>query len=202
MGGQDVNKAFSYKLTVFIAALVVLIDQLTKYLTKVYMSLGDSIPVLGNFFRLTYIENPGMAFGIEIGNKVVFTILSIGAAVIVFYYLFKLRHQHLPLQIALSLILGGAIGNLIDRLLYGRVVDFFDVEFFDIHIAPFKILFIEFPGFYMNRWPVFNIADSAVSVGMAIVAYFVFFHKDKDTIFGENENISGKLSPNPDSQER
>ena len=78
---------------------------------------------------------------------------------------------------ALALIMGGAIGNLIDRLFAGRVVDFLDVEFFDISIPAFELLFLSFPGFALTRWPVFNIADSAVTCGMILIAWMILVQK-------------------------
>jgi signal peptidase II len=85
--------------------------------------------------------------------------------------------QHVVLRFAFALILGGAFGNLIDRFLYGRVVDFLDFEFFDISIPPFSFLFIDFGGYHMTRWPVFNIADIAVTVGMIMIILNAIFDR-------------------------
>ncbi len=158
-------------------AVIVLLDQITKYIVKTSMSLYDSIPLLGNFLRFTFIENPGMAFGIQFQSKFWFTFLSVLAAGIVLFYLIRLPHERFIFRFSLALILGGAIGNLIDRLLYGRVVDFIDVEFFDISLPSFNFLFLSFPGYDMTRWPVFNIADSAVTCGMILLTWMVFTQK-------------------------
>jgi signal peptidase II len=160
-----------------IVGLVVILDQLTKYIVKSSMFLYQSENVIGDFFKLTYIENPGMAFGIQFESKVLFTVLSILAAIVVFIYLIRMPHEKLLFRISLALIFGGAIGNLIDRLLYGRVVDFLDVEFFDISIPAFSLLFWDFPGYVMTRWPVFNIADSAVTCGMILLTWLILFQK-------------------------
>ena len=157
---------------------VVTLDQITKFIVKKLMNLRDSVDILGNFFQFTYIENPGMAFGLQMENKILFTILSVGAAIIVFIYLYRMRNEKMMLVIALSFIMGGAIGNLIDRLFYGRVVDFLDFEFFDINIPQFDFLFINFPGFELTRWPIFNIADSCVTIGMAIITWMILFVKE------------------------
>ena len=140
-----------------ISTVVIVFDQITKILTKKHMFLGQSEEVLGDFLRYTYIQNPGMAFGIQIGNKTLFTIFSILASIVVFVYLIRTRGDKVFVKLALALILGGAIGNLIDRVLYGAVVDFIDV------------------GIGQMRWPVFNIADSAVSVGMVILVGIILF---------------------------
>ena len=75
------------------------------------------------------------------------------------------------------MIMGGAIGNLIDRIAVGRVVDFLDVEFFDISLPAFQFLFMNFPGYSLTRWPVFNVADSAVTCGMILIIWYILFQK-------------------------
>jgi len=158
-------------------ALVVILDQISKYIIKSTMYLYESVEFLGNFFKITYIENPGMAFGIQMGNKFWFTFFSIVAAVIVLIYLIRLSNERFLFRFALALIMGGAIGNLVDRLFAGRVIDFLDVEFFDISIPAFNFLFISFPGYALTRWPVFNIADSAVTCGMIMIAWLILSQK-------------------------
>ncbi len=167
-----------------ITVFLVLTDQITKLLVKGVsipflgimwhgMQYGASIPVLGDFLRWTYIENAGMAFGIDLGGKLFFSIFSIVASVAIVIYLYKSRTQTLLLRIPLAMILGGAIGNLIDRmfyswlfdggkLFYGRVVDFIDVDF----------LKVNFLGIQLTRWPVFNIADASVTTGVILLLIF------------------------------
>lgn len=163
---------------------VIVVDQLTKLLVKGFsvpfldlhvkgLPLGTSIPVIGDFARLTYIENPGMAFGIDVGGKLFFSIFSIIASVGILFYLYKVRNERLLFRFSLALILGGAIGNLIDRvfygllfddagLFYGKVVDFIDVDFFNVNVL----------GYHLSRWPVFNVADSSVTVGVLLLLIF------------------------------
>lgn len=160
--------------TFLIVLLVFVVDQATKFLAVVYLQPHGSIALLGDFLRLTYVENPGMAFGIEIDNKILFNILSIMAVLVIFYYLFKLR-SHLLMRISFAVILGGAFGNLFDRFLRGRVVDFLDLEFFDIHFSGGSFLLWNVPQYSMYRWPVFNVADMAVSLGMLIIIFSAFF---------------------------
>jgi signal peptidase II len=166
---------------IILSAAIVVLDQLTKLLVKGIsipalgisvggMSYGESVPVLGDFFRLTYVENPGMAFGINVGGKAFFSIISIVASIAIVIYLYRSRQDRLGFRLALATILGGAVGNLIDRVFYGvlfhngsffqgRVVDFFDVDFFDINIL----------GYQLSRWPVFNIADASVTIGVILL---------------------------------
>ncbi len=169
-----VEKVPHIKLIAAIMFSVLILDQVTKYLARIFLQPVYTVPLLGDFFRLTYVENPGIAFGLRISNKLLFTVLSILAIVVIFYYLFSMK-DHKVLRIAFAFILGGAFGNLIDRFLFGKVVDFLDFEFFDIRIPPFKFLFFDFSGYSMDRWPVFNVADIAVTIGMIIILVNAIF---------------------------
>ncbi len=145
-----------------ISALIVVLDQVTKLAVKERFFLGESIEVLGDVLRLTYIENPGMAFGIRIGGKYFFTVFATLATAVILFYLYRIRHERLLSRFSLALIFGGAIGNLIDRYAYGQVIDFVDVG-----LNPTSW-----------RWPVFNVADSAVTVGMLMLVFFVLFEQE------------------------
>lgn len=170
----------SNKKFLLLSLLLVVVDQLTKIAVKGFslfginyhgMYLGQSIPVLDDFLRITYVENPGMAFGIGFGSgKIFLTLFSLLASAGLTWYLFKLRTPSVWLRLGLALVLAGAAGNLIDRLLYGvlygeaplfygQVVDFIDFEFFDF----------SFFGRTFSRWPVFNIADTCVTCGMILL---------------------------------
>jgi len=166
-----------------VSLFIVLADQLTKLMVKGItvpalgidfpgLHLGTSRPIFGDFLRLTYIENPGMAFGIDMGGKLFFSIFSIAASAGILLYLYRARNENLAFRIALAMILGGAIGNLIDRVFYdvlfndgqlfhGRVVDFIDADFFNINLL----------GFRLSRWPVFNIADASVTCGVILMLF-------------------------------
>jgi signal peptidase II len=157
------------------AAAMVVLDQVTKIIVKNTMELGEKIPLLGEFAILHYIENPGMAFGIRFGGRWFFAIFSFVAMIVLIVYLYRSRFGEKSLVYALTLILGGAVGNLIDRALYGRVVDFMDVDFFDI--PAFEAMGYYFHG--MTRWPVFNVADSCVSIGMVILIYYMWRYGEK-----------------------
>ena len=140
------------------SALVVVFDQATKYLVRHNLDLHATVQVVGDFFRLTYVENSGIVFGIKVGGALpLFTVLSIVATILILYYFFRERANHLGVRISLALILGGAVGNLIDRLVFGRVVDFLDF------------------GVGEYRFFVFNVADSAVTVGVVLFLLLTTF---------------------------
>ncbi|MBI1805308.1 MAG: signal peptidase II [Ignavibacteriae bacterium] len=166
-----------------LSIFIILADQITKLTVKGIsipilgirmpgLPLGTSRPIFGDLLRLTYIENPGMAFGIDLGGKLFFSIFSILASIGILMYLYKARNENLAFRIALALILGGAVGNLIDRVFYGvlfsdaplfhgKVVDFIDADFFNIN----------FFGYHLTRWPVFNIADASVTCGVILMLF-------------------------------
>lgn len=175
-----------------VSFVVILLDQVSKILVKGFtipafnfhydgMYLGQRIPVIGDFFRLTFIENPGMAFGFDPGSEVKLwiSLFSLLASFGLLIYFYLIRNQKLSLRLAIAFILGGAVGNLIDRLLYGvvygyaplfygKVVDFFDFDFLDVTIL----------GRHYERWPIFNVADAAVSIGVLIL--ILFYKKSKE----------------------
>lgn len=145
-----------------ISLAVVVLDQITKLAVRFSFEYGRPHRILDDFLRLTYIENPGMAFGIQIEGQTFFTLFALLATLIICVYLYRARREKFTLRFSLALILGGAIGNLIDRFLYGKVVDFIDVGIGD------------------TRWPIFNIADSAVTVGLLVLIALFIFDRDSE----------------------
>ncbi|HJL78620.1 MAG TPA: signal peptidase II [Candidatus Marinimicrobia bacterium] len=146
----------------FITALIITADQISKSLVKSTMALYDVIPVIPGFFQLTYITNKGMAFGINLPVGIsFFSGISLIITCFLVWILWCERKNNLLMRISLALILGGAIGNLIDRILFGEVVDFFDFMIGDFH------------------WYIFNIADSAVTVGIISMLFYSFLFKPK-----------------------
>lgn len=127
--------------------LVALLDQLTKLLIRQNFQPGQSAPIIKNALHLTYVTNTGSAFGLFGGFNAAFILFSIAVIIFVLHYLKKIKENEKTLLLAFGLLLGGTIGNLIDRLAYGHVIDFID----------FRI------------WPVFNIADSAVTISIALL---------------------------------
>ena len=134
------------------ALLVVALDQLSKFLVRANMSRGQSIPSDG-LVRLTYQTNTGGVFGLFADQTLPLILVGAAGVVVIFFCYRYLASQRRLLSIGLGLILGGAVGNLVDRLCFGCVVDFIDIR----------------------RWPVFNLADSAVVVGVGIIVCFILF---------------------------
>ena len=153
----------------FLFGLAVVLDQITKQIIRHSMGIGDSFNVIGQVVKITYVENPGIAFGIRVGNGTLFTVLSILASLGVLIYLFTHWDEGMGIKGSLALILGGACGNLIDRIFYRQVVDFIDI------------------GIGNLRWPVFNLADSAVVIGMFFLFYSVFISSKKLERVGQKE---------------
>ncbi len=162
------SKGTSYKLLT-IGLLIVLADQLSKTVVVRCLHIGESTPVLGDFFKLTLILNPGGVFGSKVGSQSFYTIVSVLALVVTSWFFFKAKSSETWLRVGLCMVMGGAIGNLVDRLRFGQVVDFLDFDFFNINLPPSKVLAFDFPGFYLDRWPVFNLADSAVLIGIVFI---------------------------------
>lgn len=141
------------RLTFFLIALIVVaLDQISKFFIRANMALGQSIPEEG-FFRITYGTNEGGVFGLFANQAFLITLTAIvGVAAILVYSRYPQANRVL-VRVALGLLLGGAVGNLIDRIRFGEVVDFIDV----------------------GAWPVFNVADSAVVVGVILIIYYFLF---------------------------
>jgi len=160
----------------FVVLVIIVVDQVTKAYIDGSMHLHESIPIIQGYFNLTYIRNPGAAFGImgttSSGFRLIFffltSILAMGLLITIFL---RLDPQDWWGQLTIASIFGGAIGNFIDRLQYGEVIDFLD--------------------FYINgyHWPAFNVADSAISVGVVSLLLLFAFEKRKPD-----------LSPQEDSQ--
>jgi signal peptidase II len=146
---------------------IIVLDQLTKIIVDRTMPLHHSIPIVDGFFSLTYVRNTGAAFGIFAGSHEVFRLpfligVSILAIGFILVMLKRLRDDATGLVTALTFILGGAIGNLIDRVLHGEVIDFLDVYYSNYH------------------WPAFNLADSFITVGVTITLFYLVGAKGDD----------------------
>lgn len=156
-----------------ITTAVLFLDQLTKYMIVRRFRLHESVRVIPGFFDLTYVRNPGAAFGFLAGapgawRSIFFITVSI-IALAVIAALVRQTRDRLTL-IAFALIGGGAVGNLVDRVRFGEVVDFIDWFYRSYH------------------WPTFNIADSAISIGVALLAIEMLFERREPSANSQNPN--------------
>ena len=130
-----------------------LLDQFVKYLVRTNMELGQSFPIIFGISHLTYIQNPGAAFGILANRRLLFLLLTIIIVGVMFYLYFQLRQKKSLTAFSLGLVISGALGNFIDRFFRGTVTDLFDLRI----------------------WPIFNIADICICVGLALLCYLLLF---------------------------
>ncbi len=144
-----------------------LVDQITKILAVQQLSDRAPVEILGDFFMLTLVYNQAGAMGTNLGSSAYYLIVAILIIPFILYYLYQYRRVPL-LSLPLALIAGGAIGNIIDRIRLGKVIDFLDFDFFDIDLF----------GYHLTRWWVFNVADAAISVGIVVLILVTLFgHK-------------------------
>jgi signal peptidase II len=142
-----------------VVLIVVFIDQLSKFYIRTHMVSGASIPVVKDVFHITYVLNPGAAFGLFEHQTIFFLIVAVGLVVGAIYFYPRIPQQYRLLRFGIGLMVGGAIGNVIDRIKTGYVVDFFD----------FRI------------WPVFNIADAAIVCGVGCIVFtMIYLHKEDE----------------------
>ena len=158
---------------------ILVLDQSTKIIALKALLPSQPQQALGDFLQWNLVFNEGGAFSSNLGNSQFYTFAAIFVTILILIVLAKDAGKSKLLDYSLAMVVGGALGNLTDRLYYGKVVDFIDVDFFDIHLEPAKVLFYNFPGYHMTRWPVFNIADSAVSVGMVLIIIALIFDSRK-----------------------
>ncbi len=156
---------------------VLALDQLTKWIVHTSLPLGGpSQPFLGEYVRWTYIHNAGAAFGLLEGNRWFFVAVSLISALVILYLAARGGHRRLASLVALGLILGGAVGNLVDRLWLGVVIDFVDV------------------GIGANRFWIFNVADSGISVGVGLLALLMLLEGRADARDPESSRSEPGLS--------
>ncbi|MGD8616512.1 MAG: signal peptidase II [Gammaproteobacteria bacterium] len=150
-----------------LSAAVVLLDQITKLAADAALVYAEPVPVVPSFFNLTLMYNRGAAFSFLSDaagwQRWFFVAVSLGASVLLLFWLRRLKPEQWILALALSLVLGGAVGNLIDRLWLGHVVDFIQLYYKDFY------------------WPAFNIADSAITVGAVLLVWDALFVRSDGT---------------------
>ncbi len=169
-----------------LTAMIIILDQLSKYLTRTYLQLGQSVDIWGSFLRFTHLQNTGAAFSLSLPNqgynRIFFIGVSILATALIIYLLLKATYK---LQVwAFGLVLGGALGNLIDRIIFGGVTDFADFDIPDM--------------FGMQRFPVFNVADSAIFIGMLLLIIDMFFFSGRTK---PQADTPADLAENPNGTE-
>ncbi|MDI6809445.1 MAG: signal peptidase II [Candidatus Eisenbacteria bacterium] len=143
------------------AAVALIIDMASKWFVAHMMFPNESRPLIGDFVRITLVRNTGSAFGFFSGQRTTLIVISVVAILLLGYLIVRSRERSYLSMISLGLVLGGALGNLVDRVRVGRVIDFLDV------------------GFGRHRWPVFNFADACVTVGVAILAVSLYTGGEK-----------------------
>jgi signal peptidase II len=205
-------KAYKYFL---IALVVILIDQASKLLIHKYMYIHQEVNVIGEWFRLHYLLNPGMAFGAKLDSefgKLALTVFRIVAVIVIAYYVLKMTRKgtHKGLLICMSLILGGAIGNVIDSTFYGVFLNNapLDSPMKWFHGQVIDMLYFPLFHFYLPEWfpwkageyfeffsPVFNIADSSIFIGVVFIMIFQKkFFKEKEGVKADS-NASAEQKP-------
>lgn len=154
-----------YLILFFCAGIVVTLDQITKLIVIRHFNLGESVPVIQGFFNLTYIRNTGAAFGILADahpsfRVPFFVIVPVGALLAIGYIFRRISAEDRKLAVALSLVVSGAVGNLIDRAVWGYVIDFLDFHWRQLY-----------------HFPAFNVADSSICVGVGILMLDLFLRE-------------------------
>ena len=144
-------------ISLIVGAVLVIIDQIIKYFVSVYLQPVGSVSVIDNLFSLTYVENKGVAFGMFSDMRWVFVALTSALLAIIIFYMFKKRPKGKFFYICAALIIGGGIGNLIDRIFYGYVIDYLSLSFFP---------------------PVCNFADYCITAGTIMLVIYLLFFSD------------------------
>lgn len=150
-------------------AVVVAADQITKVWAVESLTNQPSMRVLGDFLRFTLVYNQGGAMGTQLGSSTYYLVMALLVLPFLLLFIYRNRH-HRVVTLPLSFIAGGALGNLIDRINLGQVVDFIDVDFWDIDIM----------GYRLERFWIFNIADAAISCAIVFMIIYVFFFQKHD----------------------
>jgi len=158
-------REFPTRLLPVIFVFVLLVDQVTKNIALNVLTFGVPVPVIGDYVRWTLVYNPGGAFSLRLGTPTYYLISSLIIFTVLVVYIY--RHRHMAhIAIPLTFVAGGAVGNIIDRFRFGEVVDFIDCDFPDFTIG----------AYHMDRFPIFNVADSAISCGIIATIILMYIH--------------------------
>lgn len=156
-------KTFHY---ILITLVIIITDQISKLLISKNLAENETVSILGDFLRFHFIYNQGGAMGTSLGPSWVYMLLTLLALALIVRYFITSKSDGALNKFSLALILGGAIGNLIDRLAYGQVIDFIDMNIPDL------------PFLHLYRWFIFNIADAAITFGLVLFAINMIFNKN------------------------
>jgi signal peptidase II len=165
-----------YSLFTALALLTITADLVTKELVRHYMTLGASYNIVGSLVKFTFIYNRNAVFGLPCGNQVLYTVFAVVAVIVILYYFTTLTAEQKLEQWALAIIVGGALGNLHDRIRWGQVVDFIEM------------------GYKNYTWPIFNVADMAITIGMVLLIFQMFFKK-KATSDSDHQDHRSPVRP-------
>jgi len=169
-----------------IVAAIAVIDQISKLWAVAALKNGETLHFIGDFIRLKLVYNMGGALGSNLGGSLFYLLSSIAILVIVFYFLYIYRHS-LVIAWSLAAIAGGAVGNIVDRFRLGKVIDFIDMDFFDISLG----------GFAIERWWTYNVADVAITLGeIALLIYIIASARPSAGPKKDRTDTSAKLPEN------
>jgi signal peptidase II len=174
---------YRYKITLIIAPLIFILDQLTKWWVREAIPLGDKVPIIPGFFDLVHTMNEGAAFGMFAGTAANFRIpffyaVAAVAVVVISIMLWKIHDEERLLPVSFALVLGGIAGNILDRIMFGAVVDFLSFHWKDV------IWKVELFGWRLRvplDWPAFNVADAAITVAMFMLIIAAFKRPKEQT---------------------
>jgi signal peptidase II len=165
-------------LYLLISILVILSDQATKLLILGNLAEGERVSIIGDLLYFQFVFNEGGAMGTSLGPSWIYTVLTLAALALIVRYFIKDKSDGVSIKVPLALILGGAVGNLIDRIRFGRVIDFIDVDFPDI------------PFLGITRWWTFNVADAAITCGLVIFVVILLFRKKRNIVPATDNSTS------------
>ncbi len=160
-------------LVILLGLVVLLLDQLTKQWIRSAFVYGESRPIIDGFFNLVYVRNPGAAWGMLAGKGLVLILISVAVLVLLVVYRRSFLQEQLSHKILLGLMIGGIVGNLVDRIRFGWVTDFLD-----FHIGT-------------HHWPSFNIADSAICIAVGLYLIFNLLSSEKKDGAESGEQVDG-----------
>jgi signal peptidase II len=166
-------------LYLLISTLVILLDQVTKLLILNEFAEGEAVSIIGDLLYFRFVYNEGGAMGTSLGPSWLYTILTLAALALIIRYFIKNESDGISIKIPLALIFGGAVGNLIDRIRFGKVVDFIDIDIPDI------------PFLGITRWWTFNVADAAITCGLVVFVIGLFLRSKRSVAPADASQLDG-----------